>query len=362
VDLGQREVQTHNSGNIPFHDIIYRKMVSCDFLSKRKPWFFRKWNPPPTCDVSDNTLCAPSTQETTSVVIQRYTGRYIRPRKSPSLRPVIAHTFSQNLQTIYDCKDSQMSHGMKVVSFDVDETLGSFSDLFVLWNQVRPQTTSIDALRTAFLSLARMYPEFLRPNIVASLKYIHSKIQNRQSHKIYLYTNNQCTYPEWIQLLVYYMDDLVHGNQEPTIFEKPICAFKIQNQVVEPRRTSYAKSHADFIQCTFLPKCTEICFVDDTKYEQMIHARVYYIQPPPYRHPLSSHVIRERFAEIYGRYPEDVGMKSYTMADANSMKKECEISRRLTYYIREFFYASVPSFTKKHMIRLGRFTRRKMHE
>ena len=147
------------------------------------------------------------------------------------------------------------------------------------------------------------------------------------------------------------------------MFEPPVFAFKIRNQRIEPRRTGHSKSYSDFIACTLLPKYVEICFVDDRKYEKMIHERVYYIQPPPYQHSLDADIIRRRFAEKYNVDLWPVAESSIArMAGENDLEKserEREISRKMLYYIREFFHLTVrPLVTKKRLLRIGHFSRR----
>ena len=334
-------------------------MVSCDFFTKRKNWFYHKWKKP---DPIPNQY-KPIPPRETAMVLQRYTGRYIRMRKSPTHIPLFTTSISSDILLEYDYVTVNPSP-IKAIVFDVDETLGSFSDLFILWNQIRPQDASPTVLNERFIQLALLYPEFIREGIVESLKYIHKKILAGKSHKVYLYTNNQCTYPEWIKLIIHYMDYLVHGNTQSSMFERPICAFKINNRVVDTRRTTPFKTHSDFIRCSLLPKYTEICFIDDTKYAEMIHARVYYIQPPPYYHSLHSTTIHERFIANYPECQHDFIISNGCMnpsVDTYSLEKQQEISSKIIFYIKEFFHISArPHATKKRMIRIGRFTRRHM--
>ena len=58
---------------------------------------------------------------------------------------------------------------MKVVVFDLDETLGYFSQFGQLWNELIPNK-DID-----FNELFDLYPEFLRPNIWEILQFLNEK-------------------------------------------------------------------------------------------------------------------------------------------------------------------------------------------
>ena len=81
------------------------------------------------------------------------------------------------------------------------------------------------------------------------------------------------------------------------LFDQLICAFKINNVIIEPNRTSTAKTHNDLIRCSLLPKTSEICFIDDKYFEGMDSGRVYYIQPKPYFHRMLTSDIISRICK-----------------------------------------------------------------
>ena len=67
---------------------------------------------------------------------------------------------------------------MKIVVFDLDETLGYFTQYGIFWDSLanylkvknKPKLTQKD-----FDSILDLYPEFLRPNIINILIYLKSK-------------------------------------------------------------------------------------------------------------------------------------------------------------------------------------------
>jgi len=63
----------------------------------------------------------------------------------------------------------------KVVVFDLDETLGSFGDLFLLWTGIKHIHPEFDS----FSELLDIYPEFLRTGIFAILQFLSKKKKNR---------------------------------------------------------------------------------------------------------------------------------------------------------------------------------------
>jgi hypothetical protein len=79
----------------------------------------------------------------------------------------------------------------KLLLFDLDETLGSFSDLYILWKTLE-KYIYIDNKLLFFHKLFDLYPEFLRHGILNILEFLYYKKQTGECSKIYIYTNNQC--------------------------------------------------------------------------------------------------------------------------------------------------------------------------
>jgi hypothetical protein len=237
--------------------------------------------------------------------------------------------------------------------FDLDETLGSFSDMYLLWkgiefcinNQKRIHDSIMD--QTVFNFILNLYPEFLRYGITTILEYLYHKKQKKQCGNVYIYTNNQCD-PPWVEQIVSYFENQFNLNG---LFEKPICAFKINNKTIDTRRTSHEKSYKDFLKCTLLSKTAELCFIDDTYFPKMQNDQVFYVQPKQYQHCLGTIEIINRFvtSEINKRcflLSYDDLLKWFVEEEAfkppikTRLEKEIdvEISRKLMYIIREFFY------------------------
>ena len=181
----------------------------------------------------------------------------------------------------------------KVVVFDLDETLGSFSDLYLLWTGIKHICPEFDD----FSALLDLYPEFLRYNILYILQYLYEKKVEKKCDKIYIYTNNQCLSREWVSLIINYFNDKMKGNKDTTLFDQVISAFKIGNTNIELSRTTHEKTYNDLICCTMLPKNTEICFIDDTEFMKMKQDKVYYIHPKAYIHSLTVQQMIDRWVQ-----------------------------------------------------------------
>ena len=259
-----------------------------------------------------------------------------------------------------------------VIAFDLDETLGSFSDLETLWSSIKsfhPKQTTVD-----FNKLLDLYPEFLRYGILPILAFLYQKKRKGVCDNIYIYTNNQCS-PEWCNMIARYFDYKL--GCETKLFDKIICAFKINNKIVEVGRTSHNKSYNDFIKCTILPKKTRLCFVDNTYFNEMVNDNVYYIQPRSYVHHLSSETILDRFLSsdlcrnsvidtekyLFSDYLYSQFFKRGFYDNANVTKKMLEtdiiVAQKMMYYIKEFFYVTnKKARTKKIKYPIGRFTKK----
>ncbi len=335
--------------------------------------------------------------------IKVYRGKY----KYAPLPPNARYYPMNTLTKVYDSK----KRTQKVVVLDLDETIGNFVDLFSIWNtiftkDVCDKVSKIE-IQSIFNELLDLYPEFLRYGILHILDFIRNKIQNGESHRIFLYTNNQCftttshkcenpfqSPTEWVEMIIVYLN-LKLGVSE-TIFAKPICAFKINDRRIEPLRESANKTHSEFLKCSILPKNVEICFVDDNYHSKMCEDKVYYIQPPPYFHNVSRKEIIDRFIQsklharfatldfrpdytpslgimsgrvdfnpqtsIYGKtrrfMPPGINPLVQTLNTTATSRQE-EIYQKLLYYIKEFFVMTArQSKTRRRRARIGKFSRR----
>lgn len=265
----------------------------------------------------------------------------------------------------------------KVITFDLDETLGYFSDLYIIWYSVSKYIYNTDFYDdyNVFKYTLDFYPEFLRYGILNILGYLyHKKISGECSH-IYLYTNNQCfgkDNPKWISMIIRYFEEKVKTQPDISLFDQKICAFKINNQIIEPTRTTQSKTYNDLIRCTLLPKSTEFCFIDNTHYTRMRNDRVYYIQPKSYHHSLSVDEIIDRFTSKWIQSPirNDFISLMYTNLSPNQCTKEISmensqinliVSQKIMYYLKEFFLLSTKARihkTKKISLGIGHFTRK----
>lgn len=213
---------------------------------------------------------------------------------------------------------------MKIVVFDLDETLGYFTELGIFWDSLahymkikqKPELNQTD-----FNAILDLFPEFLRPNIINILKYLKTKKESSCCHKIMIYTNN--TGPRtWANHIIEYFDSKIGCK----LIDQVVAAFKINGQNVEICRTTHNKTHDDLIRCTKIPANAEICYLDDTFYPEMANDNIYYINIKPYYYDLQFDYLINKFIK------SDVGKNLLTTSElqiefANIMNKHIKLYR-----------------------------------
>jgi hypothetical protein len=179
-----------------------------------------------------------------------------------------------------------MKNSHKIVVFDLDETLGYFTEFGIfcdcLDNYFNNYYNNNEYSKKHFNDLLNLFPEFLRPNIVTILQYLKEKKQKNKCYKVMIYTNNQGD-KSWVISIKNYFDKELNYK----LFDQVIAAFKVKGQHVEMGRTSHDKTIDDLITCTKLPENIEICFIDDVYHPGMTDDNVYYINVKPYQYKLS---------------------------------------------------------------------------
>jgi len=246
----------------------------------------------------------------------------------------------------------------KVIVFDLDETLGSFIDLEILWN-----SRLFEQSQSNFNVLLDLYPEFLRSGILNILDFLHYKKTTGHCYKIYIYTNNH-SFSDWTHKIVRYLE---HKRRAIGLFDQIICAFKINDVIVEPKRTTHDKTYSDFIKCSVLPSSSEICFIDDKYFTRMEHDRVYYIQPKSYRHSLDAREIVSRFKKsglVVPWHDIDFIYNKLHTTNSKSMAEfeiDIDVSKKLMYHLQNFFLLTTTRNKTQKMrgTRIGRYTRRR---
>ena len=257
----------------------------------------------------------------------------------------------------------------KVIVLDLDETLGSFADLYILWCGIRQIWPSCNDLSV----LLELYPEFLRYGILTIMEYLYNSKINGLCDKILVYTNNQCSV-KWVKYICNYIEAKVRERfpfQTLALFDQHICAFQINNKPIETCRTSHHKRLDDFFRCSKISENADICFIDDTEFPYMKGSAVYYICPRAYIHTLRTKDIVRRMihstwaSKMSSQYKllnsEDYWRNWFLIHRRRKIRRgnadvtiDLQISQKIIYHLTEFLefqHKSAPRSPKRKTVR-----------
>jgi len=179
---------------------------------------------------------------------------------------------------------------MKVVVFDLDETIGNFEQLGILWDAIESNQSFYRLSHHDLFHILDLFPKVFRPDFFTIIKKLKKKhVQTA------IFTNNQGP-PEWVSLFAKYTSYKIGT----TAFNRIVRSWKIDGEVIEPCRTSHTKKYHDFLKCTGYPEGTKLCFLDDQLHHGMEHPNVYYIHIHPYTYHYSFDVMIEKL--VHSKY------------------------------------------------------------
>lgn len=225
------------------------------------------------------------------------------------------------------------------IVFDMDETLGFFQQINYLWHLFKGIYNNIN--NNLFKEILNLYPEYIRPNLLEILNFLKLKKQQNKCSNIIIYTNNK-TSKEWVTLIQNYFNEILKYD----LFDKIICAFKINDKIIETNRTSYNKKFDDLIRCSYLDPKTNICFIDDKFYPEMIKNNLVYIKlKKKYIFELDKEVIFKRLNEsniIKNNLPNNtilIVKNNYNYINKfnnDSIEIHEIVSKKIMYYLNKF--------------------------
>jgi len=240
---------------------------------------------------------------------------------------------------------------IKIVVFDLDETLGYFTELGLFWDSLI-EYTKIEKINYKitqydFNETLDLFGEFIRPNILSLMNYLKYKKQMKICNSVLIYTNNQGA-KEWVNYIRKYFESKINYS----VFDQTIGAFKVNGKRCETCRTSHEKTIHDLLNCSKLPANTEICFLDDVLYPEMSGKNIYYIKVNPYVYNLPFETMIERFllsdfskkivtnVQLFKRYiMKHMEQYSYTYIEKSNKEYEIDkiITKKIMCHLQAFF-------------------------
>jgi hypothetical protein len=268
-----------------------------------------------------------------------------------------------------------MSACTKIVVFDLDETLGYFTQLCIIWESLlsfaKNKNINTEMNQEIFNKLLDLFPEYIRPNIEFILEYLKGKKCTKKCKNVMIYTNNQ-RQKNWVFLIKKYFEMRLQYD----LFDQIICAFKINGKHVELCRSTHNKTHKDFIKCSKIPQNTQICFIDDTYFPEMHSEEVYYIKIKPYTYNLNAETIANRVKKsdlidnLHGLdKTEFISFLKDKLTENNNLKsksmKEYDIDKIITKEIMnhiELFFNSQQKYPNAHFNNIHKTKKRKLYK
>jgi hypothetical protein len=257
---------------------------------------------------------------------------------------------------------------MKIVVFDMDETLGCFTELGIFWDSLE-RYYGANLSNVKFFEVLDLFQEFIRPNILKILEFIKNQKKNNICDHVMIYTNNQGP-KSWVKMISDYFNNKV----EYDIFDKIIAAFKVNNKVIEVSRTSHNKSVDDLIRCTKIPANAEICFIDDQRHPLMERDNVYYIHVKPYTYSIPFDEMAGRYFDRYLNDDKKIDKSDFIHSIVTNMKKynfivkskseleqtaDSVVSKQILVHLEDFFKKEKTRNTRKQHAQLKKKTIRR---
>jgi hypothetical protein len=223
---------------------------------------------------------------------------------------------------------------LKIVVFDLDETLGCFVQFGVFWDAFITymklvNKEKMDQNQDVFNEFLDLYPEFLRPYVLTILEYLKTQKQNGVCDAVMIFTNNHGP-PSWAEHIKKYLEYKINYK----LFDKVIGAYEVDGVIREKCRTSHEKSYRDLLRCANIHVPTKVCFVDDLLHRSMVNPNVDYIKINPYVFHLPPLLIVERalkshFVEKY--VPDDGFFKNYIMISMSKYRFHFNKKTKMEY-------------------------------
>lgn len=226
----------------------------------------------------------------------------------------------------------------KVIIFDLDETLGDFSQPGLICDMLNSAGIDVYKDEELFYKLLDECKLWFRPGIyklLAFLKYCH---KNNLIKDVIVFTNNQGP-KKWAELIISYLNKKLNYNLITTI----VGAYKVNGVHNELLRSSHNKYIDEFIEIAKLNPDSTFCFIDDQIHTGMYDERVKYIHIKGYNASYNANIINKLINKYYDNSIQvsDSLFKYYDMdptiiKNKQKMARISVVGKQLLFHIKEF--------------------------
>ena len=241
---------------------------------------------------------------------------------------------------------------MKAVVFDLDDTIGHFEELGIFTSGLKIFANR-EVHNEAFFKLLALFPKFIRPGILSTLRALKRAKAKDPCLKVIIYTNNMGE-REWTLRIKRYLERTIGSPGHPAkLFDRVITAYRPGKAGC---RTTHRKTYSDLLRCTGLPKGTKVLFLDDQLHTAMKTPDVTYLHLHPYNYaipfpqmvhrfinsPLGQAIPKKRrppFVRFMVRYlGSKMGQYQYvvrkTHISKRDMQQKAHIEKQLKFFLR----------------------------
>ena len=209
--------------------------------------------------------------------------------------------------------------------FDLDKTIGYFTQIAVVMDAVEEVLGRELSLKEFFLFLD-LYKYTFRNEIFKVFKYLKNKKKVNQNLKVLIYTNNMGP-KSWVYKIKKYIEYKLNYK----LFDRVIAAWKVGNEIYEPKRTTHNKTYNDLLRCSRLGKNYKILFLDDMDHKDLrLSKQVTYLKVDEY-------AIKKRFCDLIDMYMKSPMRKLFS----NKIKSQEMLRLRLEKSVNNSWYPKV---------------------
>ncbi len=261
----------------------------------------------------------------------------------------------------------------RAVIFDMDETIGYFSQLGLIIDSLENHTKN-KLKEPELYHMFDIFNNIFRPGIFDIFKLLKREKKKNKHLKIIMFTNN--TGPRsWMHLIRKYIE---HKIKAPELFDKVIGAWKVKGdngeEIREKCRTAREKKYTDLLECFPVLKRYKLCFLDDVTHHGMIHKNVTYLHLKPYRHEVSYETIVDtllnssKFKSLIGKRSEYLQyLKDYLNKEFFEYKhinklREKKYAKTKLYKVISNFIKNKKMKTRKKIVKKTRKKRKKVRK
>lgn len=187
---------------------------------------------------------------------------------------------------------------MKYVIFDLDQTLGHFTELSIVWGCL--QTVNAAKTHQDFHRLCEIFEnDYFRPGIFRVMRFLAEK-KKTNPIKVVLYTNNIGSM-DWLKMIISYLEKRVGSKDIFDVIVPGYNPYKGPYQM----RSSFDKTYPEIRRCAKIPADAKLIFFDDVEHPGMIHKNITYIKVKPY---IRSNTAEEILKRIHKKAPNKFHM------------------------------------------------------